>query len=644
TVTDHGDGSYTATYTPLETGPDQLAITLGGVAIGGSPYSSNVVAGPPSAAQTTATVPPGTAGAVTTITVQARDSLGNNRTSSSGPLGIVVSGANAGAVVAIADNGNGTYTVGYTPTVAGADNIAITLGGLAIGGSPYSSQVSPGQAAGLVVTGMPATVTAGVPASITVTANDLYGNAATGFVGTVGFTSTDGAATLPANYTFQAGDAGTHTFTGGVTLRTAGTRSVTATAGALVGSQSVAVDPAAAATLTAGGLPDPFTAGTSASLVVTAFDPFGNVATGYTGTVTFAATDPAATLPAGFTFQAGDAGSHTFVGGVTLRTIGSRSVTVTDATVGTLSGSQTVSVIAGSISATNSTVVANPGTIVAGTGSSTITVTARDASNNPVAGAPVVLLASGAGNTLSQPAATDPTGVTTGTLSSITSGLKTVSATIDGTPITQTATVDVTPGSATTLAVSGIPNPAGAGVPVNVTVVARDTHGNVDIGYAGTITFTSTDGGATLPAPFTFQPADAGTHTFAGGVTLVTAGSQTVTVSDGSLVGGQTVTVQPATAPASFLVSGIPDPIAAGSAADVTVTVRDAFGNVVTGYTGSITFSSTDGTATLPGAYTFQPADAGTHTFTGAVILRTAGGQGVSASDGTISGSQTVTV
>jgi hypothetical protein len=41
-----------------------------------------------------------------------------------------------------------------------------------------------------------------------------------------------------------------------------------------------------------------------------------------------------------------------------------------------------------------------------------------------------------------------------------------------------------------------------------------------------TVLFTSADPhGATVPADYTFQPSDAGTHTFAVGVTLYTAGT-----------------------------------------------------------------------------------------------------------------------
>ena len=62
---------------------------------------------------------------------------------------------------------------------------------------------------------------AGTPYTETVTAEDNLGETATGYTGTVHFSSTDVQAGLPADYTFTAADAGSHTFT--VTLKTAGT-------------------------------------------------------------------------------------------------------------------------------------------------------------------------------------------------------------------------------------------------------------------------------------------------------------------------------------------------------------------------------------------------------------------------------------
>jgi sugar lactone lactonase YvrE len=47
----------------------------------------------------------------------------------------------------------------------------------------------------------------------------------------------------------------------------------------------------------------------------------------------------------------------------------------------------------------------------------------------------------------------------------------------------------------------------------------------------------------------------------------------------------------------------------------VTVTARDPAGNVVPGYRGTVRFSSTDPSATVPAPYTFTAADNGVHTF-----------------------------
>ena len=77
----------------------------------------------------------------------------------------------------------------------------------------------------------PSSVSAGVAFSITVSAYDAYGNLATGYVGTVHFSSSDPRAALPVNYTFTSGpggDNGVHTFTG-LVLRKKGTQTLTLT-------------------------------------------------------------------------------------------------------------------------------------------------------------------------------------------------------------------------------------------------------------------------------------------------------------------------------------------------------------------------------------------------------------------------------
>jgi hypothetical protein len=123
-----------------------------------------------------------------------------------------------------------------------------------------------------------------------------------------------------------------------------------------------------------------------------------------------------------------------------------------------LTATPQVTVVPGPVSADGSTIGAAPTTITAGNGSSTITVTAKDANGNLVVGATVALAATGSGNTLSAPGLTDANGVYTGSLSSTAAGDKVVTATAGGTAITQTATVTVTQNIATitqTLLTSG---------------------------------------------------------------------------------------------------------------------------------------------------------------------------------------------
>ena len=89
------------------------------------------------------------------------------------------------------------------------------------------AQTVPGNATHLSVSGLASPRTSGTTGSLTVAALDSSGNAATGYLGTVHFTSTDSLAVLPTDYTFTGADNGTHVFS--VTLKTNGAQSVTAT-------------------------------------------------------------------------------------------------------------------------------------------------------------------------------------------------------------------------------------------------------------------------------------------------------------------------------------------------------------------------------------------------------------------------------
>jgi uncharacterized repeat protein (TIGR01451 family) len=116
---------------------------------------------------------------------------------------------------------------------------------------------------------VPANVTAGTPFNITVTARDASNAVATGYAGTVHFTSTS-AGTLPADYTYVGGDNGVHVFS--VTLTQAGARSITATDtgnASITGTGNLTVDPSADLSVTKVDTPDPVFTGNNITYTIT---------------------------------------------------------------------------------------------------------------------------------------------------------------------------------------------------------------------------------------------------------------------------------------------------------------------------------------------------------------------------------------
>jgi len=185
-----------------------------------------------------------------------------------------------------------------------------------------------------LVLAAPAAETAGMSFGLAVTAQNSSGATDTGYLGTIHFTSSDIQAGLPANFTFKAADDGTYTLT--VTLKTAGSQSITATdtaTAATTGTLSgIRVSPASASKFVLSGLSSTAVVGVAETVTVSADDPYGNVATGYAGTVQFASSDTAASLPANYNFTTGNQGVHAFT--LMFGTAGTQSVTVADTTSG----------------------------------------------------------------------------------------------------------------------------------------------------------------------------------------------------------------------------------------------------------------------------------------------------------------------
>lgn len=138
-----------------------------------------------------------------------------------------------------------------------------------------------------------------------------------------------------------------------------------------------------------------------------------------------------------------------------------------------------------------------------------------------------------------------------------------------------------------------------AGQAQNLTVTVVDTQGVTRTGYTGTIAITSTDTNPNVVLPttnLTFNAADAGVKTFSG-VTLITTGTQTITVRDASnssIVGTYTVTVRPG-ATNRYVLTPATATTTAGTRVAFTITRYDRFNNLQTvGASSFMTFSTTN--------------------------------------------------
>jgi hypothetical protein len=139
-------------------------------------------------------------------------------------------------------------------------------------------------------------------------------------------------ALLPGSPALNAGDP--------TQLGTADQRGVVRSGGVNIGAYQ------ASATAFVVSAPTTVQSGVPFDAIVTAVDPYNQVAVGYTGTITFSTSDedPGVVLPADYPFQPTDAGRVSFPGGVLLVTPGDQLLTVVDTANATLTGSAPVTV------------------------------------------------------------------------------------------------------------------------------------------------------------------------------------------------------------------------------------------------------------------------------------------------------------
>ncbi len=278
----------------------------------------------------------------------------------------------------------------------------------------------------------------------------------------------------------------------------------------------------------------------------------------------------------------------------------------------------------GAVSASQSELTATPDSIVADGSFSTITIVARDANGNVISGANAAVAATGTGNTVTQPAGlTDVNGAATGTLASTVAETKTVSASVDGTTISQTATVVVVAGPASRLAVTTQPSAVaqnGVAFAQQPAVQIQDVNGN-NVGQSQVqVAVSIASGGGTLGGTLSQGTDDNGVATFEqlsitgliGPRTLrFTATALTAATSDTiNLIGGAAAQMSIATQPSASVQNGVSFPV------QPVIQLRDVSGNDAPQSGVVVTASIASGGGTLGGTLSVVTDATGAASFT----------------------------
>ncbi|MBM4012197.1 MAG: hypothetical protein FJ286_12590 [Planctomycetes bacterium] len=382
----------------------------------------------------------------------------------------------------------------------------------------------PAAVAGLRLT-LPAQVPNGLPTMARLAAVDAAGLPVLGYSGSATISSSDTAATLPSTVTLVNGTAFVP-----VTFRTAGSQTLTATDSADAARAASATTTVAAplvATKLMVLMPTQTRAGVPTTVAALAVDAGGRVVTTFNGTATVASTDTAATLPLiEVIFKAGRA---TFQ--VTLATAGRQSVTVASLSDPKVSGTASTTVVAPSTLASFAVVM--PPRVLAGE-PVRAGVIAMDASGRLIPGY----------NGTATVTSSDPGAILPGTVTFL-NGRAVVRVTFatagDQTVSVRGGAAGNIVGSATAAVVAApvlssftvrLPRTVLTGVPVTVALSAVDATGRPVWGYSGTVSLTSTDAAAVLPATVTFVNGRAYAR-----VTFKTLGEQSITATSGAISG-----------------------------------------------------------------------------------------------------------
>ncbi len=602
-----------------------------------------------------------TAGAnLGTVRVEVRQASGGVSTGFSGVVTVALTPG----------SGSAGATLSGTLSVAAVDGV-VTFGDLSIdragvgytltatnseAGSEVSTafDIAPGALDQLAFTVQPAQAVAGasMAPAVQVTARDAFGNTVTSFNGAVTMQiGTNPAGGTLGGTTTVAAASGVATFSSltidrsasGYTL-TATTAGPPATAGT---SAAFTVVAAAASQLVFTSQPASTTAGALMNFAVTALDPFGNVATGFTGNVTLAiGNNPGGATLSGTTALAAVAGVANF--SVSINRTGS-GYTFTAAASG-LAGATSQSFDIATGLAAMLAFTSQPANATAGTLIGTVRVTAQDNQGNPVTsftGDITLAIGTnpGGGVLAGTKTVTAVAGVAQFTdLSIERSGVGyTLTATAPGNLTGTSAGFDITPAAASQLAFTRQPPStiAGATISPGPQVTAQDPFGNAVTSFTGDVTVAiGTNPGTGVLAGTPMVAAVNGVATF-GALNINRSGTgYTLNATAPGLAGATSSTFDIVAGAATKLVYAVaPANTSAGApiAPAVQVAAQDALGNTDLTYVANVMMAigTNPGGGTLSGATTLA-ASGGVATFSNLSIERTGTGYTLTATSGSL--------
>jgi probable HAF family extracellular repeat protein len=258
-----------------------------------------------------------------------------------------------------------------------------------------------------------------------------------------------------------------------------------------------------------------------------------------------------------------------------------------------------------------------------------ITVTALDASNSVVTSyVGTVHFASSDAQAVLPGDSTLPTGTKVFSVTLKTAVSQTITVTDTAGALTPSTSSSISVNAAATSRLSVMaPASASSGTAFNFTVTAQDQFSNTTTTYSGMVQFSSSDGSAALPPNATLTN---GTRSFSA--TLKSTTNQTITVTDTSSASISGTSNSISVSPSALTHFSVTAPLAtiSGTAFSFIVTALDASNNVLSAYSGTVHFTSSDAVAKLP---TDSALTNGTATFS--ATLMTSGNQTITAQDKT---------